>query len=186
MSVFGGNRPTLVTSDMVYAVNLTGSTTVTSDTGNIGPYGGYQLRVTHDNSGCGGPDSRVYLELKNDIGWKYISCEFVMEGTAACWGFNDGTYAPTGNIASYDESQGDIIPNYRAQNSWENTTYQSHNKITACDNEANNFFRFNGIKKLLMKRRISTANNRAGIGIGRSCSSTGSGSYTIIRNIRVW
>lgn len=186
MSVFGGNRGTLVTSDMVFAVNLTGSSVVTSGTGNIGPYGGYQLRVTHDNSGCGGPDSRAYLELKNDINWRFISCEFIMEGTAACWGFNDGTYASTGNLASYNESLGDIIPNYRAQNSWENPTFQSHNKVTACDNDANNFLRFSGIKRFLMKRRISTQNSRGGIAIGRSCSSTGSGSYTIIRNIRIW
>ena len=186
MSVFGGSRGVLVKSEMVYAINLTGSTVVDLGTGNIGPYGGYQLRVTHDNSGCGGPDSRVYLELINNINWKFISCEFIMEGTAACWGFNTDSFAVPGNLTTYNESLGDIIPNYRAQNSWENPTYQTHDKISACDNDANNFFRFSGVKRMLMKRRINIENSRGGISHGRSCSSTGSGSYTIIRNIRVW
>jgi hypothetical protein len=179
---------TLVKSEHVHAVTLYNCTLITSETGDYGPYAGYQIKVTHDTTGCGNPSSYFYLELKNDISWSRISCEFEVEGVASCWGFNDGSYALDGNLQSYNESSYDIIPNYRAINSWEKSQFQSHGRISACDNESNNFFHGSfhtgNPKRFLMRRRKNNLSNRGGLSHGRSCNN--SGVYSIIRNIRIW
>lgn len=187
MSVYNINS-TLVTLGNVYGVTVSNCTIISAETGNVGPFGGYQLKVSHDTTGCGGPSSYVYLELNTDISWKYIACEFELTGVASCWGFNDGSFALDGNLLTYDESNLDIIPNTRALNSWEKTQFQSHNRISACDNESNNFFHSSfqtgDPKKFFMRRRRNNLNNRAGISHGRSCNNTGV--HTIIKNIRIW
>jgi len=188
MGVYTVNS-TLVKAEHVHGVTLYNCTIISAETGDVGPYGGYQVKVTHDTSGCGSSQSNYfYLELKSSLVGKYISCEFEMTGVASCWGFNDAGYALGGNLLSYSESSGDLIPNYRSLNSWEKTQFQSHNKISACDNDSNNFFHSSyhtgNPKKLLMRRRRDNLSANFGPSHGRSCNNTGV--YTIIRNIRVW
>lgn len=187
MSVYNLNS-TLVKQENVYGITVSNCTIISGETGNTGPFGGYQIKVTHDTTGCGNPSSYFYLELNTNIAWRYIACEFELTGVASCWGFNDGTYALDGNLLSYDEANLDLIPNYRAFNSWEQTQFQSHSRVVACDNESNNFFhstyQVGDPKKFIMRRRRNNLSNRAGISHGRSCNNTGV--YTIVKNIRVW
>lgn len=188
MGVYTVNS-TIIKENDIYGITLYNCTIINSETGNYGPYGGYQIKVSHDTSGCGNPGSNFYVEIKSSVVGKYLSCEFEMTGVASCWGFNDGGYSGTdGNLLSYNESSGDIIPNYRSLNSWEKTQFQTHSKISACDNDSNNFFHsgyHTGDPKIfLMRRRRNNLNSNFGPAHGRSCNNTGV--HTIIRNIRVW
>lgn len=184
-----GIKSTLVTSDMVYAINLFNCTVITAETGNIGANGGYQLKVSHDTGGCGSaPDNGFFIELKDDIPWTRITWEWLGTGTAACWNFNGGSYGagagdPSGYLASYNSSL-DVIS--RSYLTWEVPAYQTHDRISACDNSADNFFRFNGgeYRSFFMSRRRDTSGNRAGVHHGRSCNTTGV--FSIVRNIRIW
>lgn len=191
MSTYGGINGHLVTSDDIYGITLLDATLVTSETGNYGLFGGYQLKCYFGASDCS--LSAVFLQIKNDIPWTWISCEFELWGNAACWGFNGDVYgvSPTlGYLESYNELLGDIIPNQRCLNSWEKPQFQTHSKTTACDNEANNFFHgafgTGNPKTFLMKRRKDTSGNYAGINHGRACKNAGSENYTIIKNIYIW
>lgn len=183
-----GIASTLVTSDLVYAVNLKNSTIITEETGNIGPNGGYQVKFRHDTAGCGNPDSGIFVELNDNIPWTRITFEWLGLGTSACWSFNGGSYGadgwpPSGYLQSFDANQ-DIIS--RTYLTWEVPAYQSHNRINGCDTNPDNFFRFNAseYKSLFMSRRRDTTGNRAGVHFGRSCNNVGD--LTIIRNIRIW
>ena len=185
-----GIQSTLVTSDLIYAVNLYNCTIVAAETGNIGNDGGYQVKVSHDTVGCGSQaDNGFFLQLKDDIPWTRITWEWLGTGGAACWSFNNssayGTGAGdgTGYLLNYDSSLDYISRSYL---SWEVPDYQSHSRVYACDNDSNNFFRYNtGVyRSFFMSRRRDTSGNKAGIHHGRSCN--GAGYHTIIRNIRIW
>ena len=67
-------------------------------------------------------------------------------------------------------------------NSFENPAYNV--QVAACDNEATNFMRFGGVKSFYMFMRRANS-NPAGFGHGRSCSSTGAGSYCTISDIYI-
>tara|TARA_B110000285_G_scaffold104015_1_gene118436 strand:- start:1726 stop:2286 length:561 start_codon:yes stop_codon:yes gene_type:complete len=186
MSSSIGPNTTLVTWNNVSSITNSNCTIVMDETGNLGPDGGFQIKFYNPTGGCGSVAGRVTLLLNdNDFVWNYISCEFELMGTGSCWGFNDGTYSDLANLMTYSGGS-DFISEVRAVNSWENPTYQSHNRVSACDNDANNFFRFSGVKRFIMKRRRNNLSSLAGISHGRSCNSTGVGSYTIIKNIRIW
>lgn len=194
MSTFAGISPNsrLVTSFDVNSITLVNCTLVTDQTGNIGIYGGYQVKCYHTTGGCGNPASGVFLELKDNINWTWMACEFELQGTGACWAFNNAGfvsgYPAAGNMLSYNQSLGDIIPNERCLNTWENPSYQTHSKVYACDNDANNFFRFTTTnpKTFLMKRRRNVGAGFAGPEHSRSCNSFGVDAYTIIKNIYIW
>lgn len=185
-----GINSTLVTSNLIHAVNVFNCTVITAETGNIGATGGYQIKVSHDTGGCGSEaDNGIFLELKNDIPWTRITWEWLGTGTAACWSFNHssgfggGAGPTTGYLQNYNANL-DVIS--RSFLSWEVVDYQSHSRVFACDNNANNFLRFNGgeFKSFFMNRRRDTSGNRAGIHHGRSCNNTGV--FSIIRNIRIY
>jgi len=185
MSTYGGQRSILVTSANIYAVNL--SNCILLDSGDKGIFGGYMVKVYHNTSGCGNPSSYIFLELNDSHPWTGIACEFELGGTASCWNFN---YNGDGYLLNYSENDGDIIPNERCLNCWEYAEFRTHSKVTACDNDSNNFFH-GGYQKgdpkiFLMKRRRDGSGNKAGIYHYRSCNSTGASSYTIIKNIRIW
>lgn len=185
MGTFYGINARLITSSDVSSITLNNMVIDYANTGNLGTNNSYQLRTTNDSVGCG--SCGVYLELNDNIPWKNISFEILLTGTAACWSFNVDGYGPspgTGYLLGYDESVGDLVA--RSLNSWEVPAYQSHNKVSACDNDANNFFRFDPApyKSFFMRRRRNwTGNNKAGINSGRACAGAGT---TIIRNIRIW
>ena len=194
MAVHTGQKTYKVISSNIDAISITGATILES--GNIGPNGGYQVKVQHDLTGCGGADSGFFIKLNDSTKWTNISYEVLVLGSAACWTFNEqgfGQAADTtgqlgnGNLLQYNESLGDNVtwPSL----SWEQAQFKTHNKVYACDNNVNNFFVYNtgSYRSFVMKRRRNTANsNFAGIHCGRSCSATGSGAITIIRNIRIW
>jgi hypothetical protein len=145
--------------------------------------GGYAISYQFNNGGCGGTESGLYVRIKNTIPWSRIFCRFLNEGFAACWSFNQNGFGGISpNLASYNPSQGDIIFTKDAVNSFENPQYNI--QLYACDNEPTNFMRFGGVKSfyLFMRRNDS---NIAGFGHGRSCSSSGDGSYCTISEIYI-
>jgi len=191
MATTYGIASTLVTTANVNLVGITGGTTISA--GNNGPLGGYQIIFQHDTGGCGsGPDSGVYIELNDSTPWTHITFEWLGIGAAACWsfpntsGFGGGAGPTAANLINYDESAGDRVS--RSYLTWEVPQFQSHSKVYACDNDSDNFFRYNTgeYRSFFMQRRRNSLSSYAGIHHGRSCNSTGSGATTIIRNIRIW
>jgi hypothetical protein len=169
-----------VTSDMVDTV-YNQNCTITSQ-GNDST-GGYSISYYFNLGGCGGADSGLYFTIKNTIPWSRILCKFTNEGTAACWTFNQNGYggiAP--NLASYNTGLGDIIFRWDASNAFENTQFNV--QTGACDNESTNFMRYGGVKSFYMFMRRNDS-NIAGVGHGRSCNSTGGGSYCTISEIYI-
>ena len=189
MSVVAGRSSVGVTSAYVNAVHTTGGTVLSSgDTDN----GLYSVTYRVDSGGCGGPDSGIFVQLKDTIAWTGISFRVQLGGTAACWSFNVSgygaisPYSTTGYLESYSTAAGDLINlSYLAQ---QDPQFSSHDPVYACDNDANNFMRYNAdtLKFFTMKRRRDTSGNLAGPYIGRSCTSTGSSSLVIINNIFIW
>jgi len=182
-----GIRSTLVTSDLVNQVLINSNTTLeTAETGNIGPNGGYQVKISNGGHGCG--NSGVFVELLDTIPWANITYEVIITGTASCWVFNHpgGSYGPGGggNILAYNEALGDRVS--RPLNSWE-ISGVSAVKTYACDNNSDNFMRSqvnpNNPKTFFMQRRRDVNGSLAGPQHGRACVSSGT---AIIRNIRIW
>lgn len=188
MSVFYGRTAYRVTSPEVSSVDTTGGTIITQ--GDVD--GGFQVTFQHDLSGCGGPDSGVFIAIRDFVAWTYMSAEFWMLGTASCWSFNEAGYGAavgnggTGNMLTYSEAAGDkCIRTYLAQ---DDPQFVTHNKVTGCDNDSNNFMRYNGstYRRCTFVRRRNVNGQLAGPQHGRSCNATGSGALTIIKNIYVW
>lgn len=182
-----GVQSTLVTSDLVNQVKL-GSfdTTVTAETGNVGPGGGYQVKTSYNAYSCS--NSGVFVELLDTIAWTNITYEVIITGTSACWAFNRAAYGPSpqsGNMETYNESLGDRVT--RPKNSWEIPAFKSHPRDYACNNNANNFYHntydVGDPKTFFMQRRRNTNGSLAGPHVGRACTNAGT---TIIRNIRIW
>lgn len=193
MSTKYGRLSFPVTQSMVDSVTTTGGTIISQ--GNTGYNNGYEIVFQHDTAGCGLAASAIVILLKNTSpNWKFITWEWRGTGTASCWTFNStaawaldsGSSYNLGYLQAYNESLGDGV--FNSFLSWEVAAYQSHNRVLACDNDANNFFRFNSsqFKSFFMKRRRDSSGNLAGIHHSRSCNSTGSGSRTHIRNIYVY
>jgi hypothetical protein len=194
MSVFYGRNAAQVNLYGVNSVSTTGGTILSQ--GNDAD-GGYFIQFQHDLAGCGGPDSGIYIELKDTTSnWTWISCRFQLSGSASCWSFSNnvglGNYGAavgvsgTANLLAYDPASGDKLSN--GYLSYEDAQFASHNPTYACDNDANNFMRYNtGIfRRFTMTRRRNVGAGLAGIHHGRSCNSTGGGSVTIIDQIRIW
>jgi hypothetical protein len=162
-------------------IDLTNATIVSGETGNVGPRGEWQIKVNHTNCGC--DLTQVDIVLKDNINWQYITFTMDTTGASACWGYNHGSYSSDGNLYGYDESAGDRI--FESVNSWELEQFQSHNRTVACDNDANNFMRYNenGPRVFSMKRRRNVNGNLAKISFGRACNCNGT---TIVKNIRIW
>lgn len=189
MSVVAGRSSVGVTTAYVNAVHATGGTVLSSgDTNN----GLYSVTYRVDSGGCGGPDSGIFVQLSDIIPWTGISFRVQLGGTAACWSFNVSgygaisPYSTTGYLEPYSTAAGDLINlSYLAQ---QDPQFSSHDPVQACDNDSNNFMRYNAdtLKFFTMKRRRDTSGNLAGPYIGRSCTSTGSGSLVIINNIFIW
>lgn len=184
MGTFYGIKPRIVTSADVNSITLTNATIVSASTGDIDTYGGYQLYITNDTASCS--SSGVYLELKDNISWSYLTFEIVLTGYAACWNFiSSGWGGITTNIYDYNESLGDVI--LHPFNSWEYPEFQTHDRTSACDNNADNFFHGSfqkgDPKTFIMKRRRNVNGSLGGIYHMRACSSTGT---TLIRKIRIW
>lgn len=185
MATTYGLGSTIVTASLIQSVTTTGGTILSQgDTAT-----GFEIQFRHDLAGCGGPDSGILILIKDTILWKGITFEWLGNGTAACWtfmnasgNFGDATGTGTGNMLGFDASV-DVIS--RTFLTWEVPEFQSHDRVIACDNDANNFFRFNSgqFKSFVMKRRRNINGQLAGLHHGRSCNSTSS--TTIFRNIRI-
>lgn len=176
MAVQYNQKSTLVTDSMIDAVITTGITTTVNEDVN----GSYVYQGTMDLSGCGNPNSALFIRLKDTIPWSKITCFFEMNGTASCWAFmgGPGGISPAtpglisgGNLETFNKSKGDKIFN-------DNGTFVSNPAFTekwnACDNAANNFFRFNDFKSFYSTgRRKNVSSGLAGIFHQRSCNQTG-------------
>ena len=183
-----GIRSILVTSDLVNQVQIGSLNTLeVSETGDIGPNGGYQAKVSNGGHGCS--NSGIYIELLDTIPWTNITYEVILTGDASCWTFNHpgNSYGPGGggNILAYNESLGDRIS--RPLNSWDIPATSTHDKTYACDNASNNFMRGpvspNQPRTFFMQRRRDVNGSLAGPQHGRACVSAGT---SLIRNIRIW
>jgi hypothetical protein len=162
--------------------------------GNTGINNTYEIIFQHNAFGCGNPASAIVVIFKDtNPNWKYITLEFSLTGWASCWSFCSTSSWGLGSVnhylQTYDESLGDKI--LYPKNSWEFPAVINHSKEANCDgSNADNFFsqNFNGYqpKTFFMRRRRDTSGNLAGIRHSRSCSSTGTGSRTHIKNIRLY
>lgn len=185
MSTFYGRTAERVTFAHVNSVVLVGATILQqSDVG-----GGYEIKVQH-NTGNVCDSSGVFVQISNFIPWTGISVEFQTTGHAACWTYMQpggyGSGGGDGNIYSYDESAGDkCIRTYLAQ---DDSQFASHAKANGCDNDANNFMRYNTttFRRCTFIRRRIVNGSLGGIHHGRACSEIGSNAITIIKNIYVW
>ena len=185
MSTFYGRKAERVTYAHVNSVVLVGASIQSQSDDD----GGYQLRVQH-NTGNACDSSGVFIQLKDFIPWTGISVEFQTTGAAACWTFmQPGGYGSGGGdgfISSYDEALGDrCVKTYLAQ---DDAQFVSHAKASACDNDANNFMRYNTttFRNCTFVRRRIVNGSLGGIHHGRACSEIGANAITIIKNIYVW
>jgi len=130
------------------------------------------------NGGCGvTPNSRFFIELKDTFPWKNITYQFISTGTASCWDFNQ----TAGNFISFNSS---IDRVFNSVNSFENPAYQI--KMSACDNEPTNFYRFPGTKSFYVTRRRNNLVTPASIYVDLSCNAVGVGNAITINNIFIW
>ena len=176
-----------VTSADVQSITLFNVTMTKSTDEN----GSFIFEGYHTTGGCGSAqDSGVLILLKDNIPWTKMCFKWEGAGNGACWSFMNAssnfgaaTGTPTGNMLDYNESLGDRLHDNFL--SWEVPVYQTHNRTTACNNNADNFFRFNAneFKKFRMTRRRNIGVGLAGIHHGRSCNSFGVGSVTRISEI---
>lgn len=176
MSTNYGRKGYRITQALVNSIVLEGSTILSqSDVDD-----GFEIKFQHNVGGCGA--NNVLVQLKDFIPWTGISAEFWVSGASACWSFME----LQGNIASYDEALGDrCVKTYLAQ---EDAQFSSHAKASACDNDANNFMRYNTttFRKCTFVRRRSVNGSLAGVHHYRACNETGANAVTIIKNIYVW
>jgi hypothetical protein len=189
MGFYRGRKATRVNSSMVSSISITGGA-ITSQ-GDIGELGSFLVVFRHDTTGCGGPESGILVLLKDSIPWTRMSFDWEGTGTASCWSFMNtggsnygpGTGTPDGNMLSYGQTGDNLINSYLT---WEVPAYQTHNRVFACDNDSDNFFRYDGgaFRKFRMIRTRNSSGSLAGIHHGRSCN-TGGG-LTIIKNIYIW
>ncbi len=177
---------TAVTSTMIQSVSFTGGYIISQ--GNTGPGGNYLVSFQHTSFGCGGPDNGIRIMLKNTISWSKIIFDWSGTGWASCWSFMPptGGYgaslgSPHANMTDMNTGNGhDKITN--SSNIWDVPAYQSHDRLSGCNNSGNNPFRFNsGLKSFTMYRtRNTSAGGFAGIHHGRSCSAQGNSTITNI------
>lgn len=205
---YGSGRGYIVKLSDVNNVYTNNMTIVTSANGLDG---NYVFEGTHNTGGCGGPDSGVFIQLKDTIAWSKITVRFTVTGVSACWTFMgggnssdgsnngvDGTVGgnygnagtppiemsnfPGGNIQVYNETLGDRM-------FWDDGAFSSSagfiRKLNACDNDVTNFFRYGATKQFWVTcRRKPASSGLAGVWAGRSCNQTGVN--TKIENIIIW
>jgi hypothetical protein len=164
-------------------------------TRNIDVNGQFLFEGFHTTGGCGvAQQSGVLILLKDTINWTKICFKWEGTGISSCWSFMDTggtnygseTGTATGNLLTYSEGSGDRLhDNFLT---WDVPAYQSHPRTIGCNNDANNFFRFNetSFKRFRMTRRRNVGTGFAGIHHGRSCNTTGSTAITRISEIFVW
>ena len=188
MSVHFNARATRVTSADIYSITLLNTTVNTATDVN----GGFVFEGYHTATGCGGVETGILITLKDNIAWTRISFKWEGSGSASCWGFNANngygaaTGNPSGNLITYSEAAGDRV--YDSYLTWEQSAFQTHDKIYACDNNADNFFRYNtgDLRRFRMSRRRNVNGSLAAIHHGRSCNSSGAGAITRISDIFIW
>lgn len=185
MSTIFGVNPYRITAAQINGVTLVGASIISQ--GDID--GGYEITVQH-NTGNACDSTGVFVQLRDFIAWTKISAEFWTTGAAACWTYMQpsgyGSSGGDGNIYSYDESLGDkCVKTYLAQ---DEAAFASHAKASACDNDANNFMRFNTttFRRCTFVRRRNVNGSLGGVHHGRACSEIGSNAITVIKNIYVW
>lgn len=178
MGVAYGRNSLRVSNDYINTITNTNGVIVSqgNDSG-----GGFEFTWYPLNNGCGQtPNSLFVIELKDTFPWKYITYQVTARGTASCWNFNQGS-GVDGNIISFNSS---IDRVFKSVNSFENPAYQT--KMNACDNEANNFYRFAGTKSFYVTRRRNSLIIPASIYVQLSCNSTGVNSSMTVNNIFIW
>ncbi len=170
-----GRRSTRVSSAHINQITNTNGTIISQgDDRN----GGYEFVWYPLNNGCGvTPNSQFYIELKDNIPWTYITYQYKTTGTSSCWNFNQAA----GNMISFNSS---IDRVFNSVNSFENPAYQI--KMSACDNEATNFYRFAGTKSFYVTRRRNVLTTPASIYVDLSCNATGIGHTVTVNNIFIW
>ena len=153
--------------------------------------GFYSISGYNTTGGCGGAEGGIWVKILNSIPWTYVFCTFTMGGTAACWGFMGnngygGLSNASGNLQAYS-STSDFIFSLDSTNAFEKSQFTT--KLSACDNNSDNFFhpsfQTGDPKIITVSARRNSNGTIAGPVHGRSCNSTGTGAYTTISNIYI-
>ena len=150
------------------------------------PSGNFYVKWQPDSGGCGGgPDSKIYVEIKDDVPWTKISYELFIVAIASCWNFNSGGSQGNGKLLAYNSA---IDTTITATNSLENPIYSK--TMNLCNNSSNNFmhgtYATGAYRSLFVSRRRDTSlSGLANINVALSCNNYGAGKYIIIRNIFV-
>lgn len=175
MGVSYGRNSLRVSNDYINSITNTNGTIISQGNDNNG---GFEFNWYPLNGGCGAtPNSQFYIELKDIFPWKYITYQLTVRGTASCWNFNQAA----GNTLSFNSS---IDRVFNSINSFENPAYQI--KMSACDNEPTNFYRFAGTKSFYVTRRRNVLTSPASIYVDLSCNTTGVNSSVTVNNIFIW
>lgn len=185
MAVAYGQTGQIIRPEHVNTIILVGASIISQGEVN----GCFELTVQH-NTGNSCDSTGVFVQLRDFISWTKISAEFWTKGAAACWTYMQpsgyGSSGGDGNIFTYDEALGDrCLRTYLAQ---DDAQFITHAKANACDNDSNNFMRYNTttFRKCTFVRRRNVNGNLGGVHHGRACSEIGSNAITVIKNIVVW
>lgn len=178
-----GKRSVLITPDMIDSVDI--GTDITGTTYNITTDNDGYAVVTTTFIATGCPANLgCWVKIKDIIPWTTIHCGFIATGTAACWGWNGnngygaGIGDKTGNLLAYSETYGDYTSN--ELNVWNLPQFKKY--FSACDNNTDNYMRYNSIRGFDMYCRRKNMSSLAGPSHGRTCSGAGT---IVIKNIRI-
>lgn len=187
MGTLYGKDSMLVTPSMIedIIVDNTGRTTFTINVEENGAARVVANMVLNSSNNCQS-NNGIFIRIKDVIPWNRLYVRILSTGTASCHGWNGNndygsgmnSTQQSGNLLNFNQSAGDYTKN--EFNVWDNPTYVRSFRM--CDNNANNYMRFNSSGRGwdMFCRRNSMA-TLAGPSHGRTCSTTGTVTFTNMR-----
>lgn len=187
-TVNGGRTLYLITPDLIDSV-ITDTTGRTSYTVTTGSDGGAVVTVTMslNSANTCASNNGVRIAIKDFVRWTGIHCTYTSTGVASCWGwsgnngYGSGLTSPTGNLSGYSEASGDFT--YNEFNVWNLPQFRKY--FSACDNNSDNYMHSNyavgSSRGFTMFSRRSTMASLAGPSHGRTCSGTGTITFSSMK-----
>lgn len=181
MSTNYGINSKLITSDDIFQIRHDGIEIVSS--GNH-PTKGFEISWYSTRFGCGEPEMRFFMDLKETYPrWSNLTYRVDYLTTTTCWWFNQEAVA--NNILTFNTGLDDLY--LKPKNCFELPQFLV--EASACNNNANNAFRVSvgGTKSFYTKRRRNmAATGFAGPAIYFSCCPTGSAHVCTVSQIFIY